>query len=92
MYEITKYSYIKAKELGVKIKPSIHKGKKIDVYDANNNFITAIGDIRYNDYPNYVLERGKTYADNRRRLYNIRHEKDSKVIGSAGFFSKNLLW
>ena len=31
-YRIKKYSYNQAKKLGVVIKPSTNKGKKIDVY------------------------------------------------------------
>ena len=92
MYEITKYSKDKAKELGVKIKPSTYTNKKIDVYDYYNNFIVSIGDIRYKDYPTYLIERGRKYADERRRLYRIRHEKDGKVLGSAGYYSFRILW
>lgn len=92
MYEITDYSYKKAKELGVKIKPSTHKNKKIDVFDYNNNYILSIGDIRYKDYQHYVLEKGKKYADERRRLYRLRHEKDRKVLGSAGYYVSKILW
>jgi hypothetical protein len=92
MYEITDYSYKKAKELGVKIKPSTHKGKKIDVFDYNNNFITAIGAIANKDYPHYLLQKGKKYADERRRLYKLRHDKDRKVLGSAGYYASKILW
>ena len=38
MYEISKYSFDQAKKLGVKIKPSTRKGKKIDVFDWNNEY------------------------------------------------------
>jgi hypothetical protein len=92
MYDITNHSYNKATQLGVKIKPSINKNKKIDVFDYHNNFITSIGDIKYKDYGTYVLERGRKYADERRRLYRIRHEKDGKVLGSAGYYALRLLW
>ena len=54
MYQITNYSYNKAKELNVIIKPSKFKNKKIDIYDLNNNFKFSIGDIRYKDYPTYL--------------------------------------
>ena len=53
MYKITDYSYTKAKQLNVDIKPSKTKGKKIDVF-KNDNFITSIGAIGYNDYPTYI--------------------------------------
>jgi hypothetical protein len=37
MYNITNYTYKKAKKLGVKIKPSTNKTKKIDVYKKWSN-------------------------------------------------------
>ena len=92
MYEISKYSYEKAKELGVKIKPSKNKNKKIDIYDYNNNFICSIGSINHKDYPSYIAEKGKSYADKRRMLYKMRHEKDRKVLGSPGYYADKILW
>ena len=89
MYQITDYSYQQAKKLNVIIKPSTRKGKKIDVYDNNNKFIVSIGDINYSDYPSYIKEKGLKYADERRRLYHVRHKKDSNL---AGKFAKNILW
>jgi hypothetical protein len=89
MYTITKYSYDKAKQFGVKIKPSTRKGKKIDVFDKKDQFITAIGALGYKDYPTFLLEKGKAYADERRRLYKIRHENDN---GLAGYYARRLLW
>ena len=92
MYKITDYSKSKARLLGVKIKPSTNKNKKIDVFDWNNNFITSVGAMGYKDYPTYLLEKGKKYADERRRLYRIRHEKDRKVLGSASYYADKILW
>jgi hypothetical protein len=92
MYNITDYSKRQAIKLGVKIKPSTNKNKKIDVFDYHNNFIVSIGAIGYKDYPTYLLEKGKKYADERRRLYRIRHEKDRKVLGSAGYYADKILW
>jgi hypothetical protein len=62
-YEILPYSYHKAKELGVKIVPSKNPKKKIDVLDWNKNYICSIGDIKYNDFPNYVKEKGLDSQD-----------------------------
>lgn len=92
MYDISQYSKDKARELGVKIKPSTNKSKKIDVYDLNGKFIVSIGSISYSDYRNYIKTRGQKYADERRRLYYLRHHNDLKKIGSAGFFAWELLW
>ena len=92
MYNITDYTKRQAIKLGVKIKPSTNKNKKIDVFDYHNNFIVSIGAIGYKDYPTYLLEKGKKYADERTRLYRIRHEKDRKVLGSAGYYADKILW
>ena len=70
---------------------STRKNKKIDVYDKGNKFITSIGDKKYKDYPTY-LKQDKVLAEERRRLYKIRHKKDKDVVGSAGYFADKLLW
>ena len=90
MYSILPYTQRQAKKLGVMIHPSTTPGKKIDVYDGKK--IATIGDTSYGDYPTFLRDKGKAYADERRRLYNIRHKKDSSTKGTPGWFAKNLLW
>ncbi len=89
MYEITQHSKEQAKRLGVEIKPSTSKGKKIDVY-KNGQKVATIGDIRYSDYGTYKRTKGKTYADERRRLYKIRHKNDLQK--KNGFYASEILW
>jgi hypothetical protein len=91
MYVITDYTKSQANKLGVVVKPSSKKGKKIDVYKADKK-IASIGDINYLDYPNYVKRNGIEYGNRRRELYRARHKKDINVIGSPGYFSGKLLW
>lgn len=93
MYNITEYSYNKAKQLGVVIQPSKRKYKKIDVY-KKGEYICSIGDNRFSDYPNYLIthKHNKEYADERRRLYKLRHNKEKDKIGTAGFFAYHILW
>ena len=93
VYEITEYTKKKAKQLGVTVKPSDKKKKKIDVYKDNKK-IASIGNIDYGDYSTFLQTKGKgkVYADERKRLYRIRHKKDINVIGSNGFYAKALLW
>ena len=91
-YIITDYSYNQAKKLNLIIKSSKNKGKKIDVYTINNEFIQSIGDIRYNDYSSYCIIYNKQYADEPKRLYHIRHQKNINVINSKQYLSANLLW
>ena len=90
-YTITKYTKQKAKELGVTVKPSTNKNKKIDVYKDGEK-IASCGAIGYYDFPTYMLEYGKEYANEKRRLYKMRHEKDRHVVGSNGWFADQLLW
>ena len=83
MYEITDYSKKQASKLGVTIKPSTNKKKKIDVF-RNGNKLTSIGDINYSDFPTYMKEKGKKYAEERRRLYKLRRPiVTGKQIGRA---------
>jgi hypothetical protein len=76
MYIIQPYTYKRAKELDLVVKPSTVKGKKIDVYDDGKK-IASIGAVGYKDYAMYLKEKGKEYADERRRLYHIRHTKNT---------------
>lgn len=87
MYEITDWTHKKAKELCITVKPSTVKGKKIDVYE-NGEKIASIGAIGYGDYGTYLKEYGKEYADERRRLYRIRHTK--KTLNEQ--LALRLLW
>ena len=91
MYKISEYSKKQAKKLNVRIKPSTNKSKKLDVY-KNNEKIASIGDIKYKDYPTYAKEKGKEYAENRRKLYKIRHKHDRNVIGTPGYYADKILW
>lgn len=88
MYNITNYSRKQANKLGVTIRQSRRRNKKIDVY-KDGKYLVSIGDIRFLDYPSYINTKGKEYADKRRKLYKIRH-KDN--IGVAGYYASNILW
>jgi hypothetical protein len=92
MYKITEYSFDQAKKLNVTIKPSNKANYKIDVYDLAGKYITSIGDKNYNDYPTYIKNKGQTYADERRKLYKKRHEKDRNVKNSRGYYTDKILW
>ncbi|NBO72572.1 MAG: hypothetical protein EBU66_16670 [Bacteroidetes bacterium] len=87
MYHITSYTKQRAKEMGVEVRPSTRKNKKIDVY-KDGKYLDSIGDIAYGDYPTFIKEQGKAYADERRRLYHLRHTKNT--LGEK--LAKFLLW
>ena len=90
MYKITDYSKQQAERLGVIIKPSTNKNKKIDVFKDNKK-IASIGAIGYLDYPNF-LKKDKALAEQKRINYKSRHNKDRKVKGSNGWFADKILW
>lgn len=90
MYKITDYSKKQAAKLGVEIKPSLNKKKKIDVY-KNGLKVASIGALGYGDYPTY-LKVDKKLAEEKRKGYKARHFKDRNVKGSAGFFADKILW
>jgi len=91
MYQITSYSYEQAKRLGVTIKPSTNKKKKIDVFKDGEK-IASIGAIGYGDYPTFMKTEGKEYAEKRRQAYKKRHEKDRNIKGTAGYYADQILW
>ena len=91
MYKIRNYTRRQAKKIGVKIKLSTNKTKKIDVYkDARK--IASVGANGMNDYPTYIQTKGLKFAKTRRRLYRIRHNKDRHVKWSNGWLADKLLW
>jgi hypothetical protein len=90
-YNITKYTYKKAKKFGVTVKHSTNKTKKIDVF-KNGEKIASVGAYGMNDFPTYIKKRGMKFAKTRRRLYRIRHEKDRHEKGTPGFYADKFLW
>jgi hypothetical protein len=95
-YKITKYTINQAKKHGLTVKPSKVRGKKIDVF-KNGEKVASVGAKGYADYPTYMdLEnRGKKpkgYANKRRKLYKIRHQKDRNKKGTNSWYADKLLW
>ena len=90
-YEIKPMQRANAKKLGVTIKPSTNKKKKIDVFKDDKK-IASIGGSGYSDYATYIQDKGKEYADKRRRLFKIRHEKTRKKVGSNSYYADKILW
>lgn len=77
-------SRAKAKRIGVSVRPSETKGKKLDVY-KNGVKVATIGDLKYSDF--------NTHGDpERRRLYKIRHEKTRHVKGTPSYYADQILW
>jgi hypothetical protein len=96
MYKITKYTKDKAKKLGFDVVLSKSKGKKIDIFKDGKK-IASVGALGYNDYPTYLEKEKKGlypkgYANQRRKLYKIRHQKDRGKKGTESWFADQLLW
>ena len=87
MYEISPRTYKVAKQYGLQIEPSARKNKKIDVF-KDGKYIASIGDSRFKDFHLYSKENGTAYANERARLYYLRHKNASVREQLA----KLLLW
>jgi hypothetical protein len=95
MYRISDYTKRQAREIGVQVKPSTNKSKKIDVY-RNGKKIGSVGAIGYNDYPTYMkLEKQgkvpKGTANKKRKAYKARHIYRNRKWTNAWLADK-LLW
>lgn len=90
MYLIQPYSYQQAERLGVLIKPSTNPLKKLDVFQQGKK-VASIGAIGYGDYGTYLKE-NKALADERNRLYQIRHKKNAEKKGTPGWYASKILW
>ena len=44
------------------------------------------------DYDSYIKTKGMAYANERRRLYKIRHANDRNKKGTPGFYADKILW
>lgn len=92
-YKISDYSFRKAKELGVELRQATNAHKKIGIY-KDGKHVVDIGAKNYKDFPQYTAmeirgEVPKGFANERRRLYKIRHKYNT---GLAGFYANRILW
>ena len=91
VYSITSYTKTKAKQYGVTVQVSSMPAKKIDVY-RDGEIIARIGALGYSDYSTYIKTHGLEYANERRKLYRIRHKRDRTAMNSNGYWADRLLW
>jgi hypothetical protein len=74
----------KGKRIGVSVKRSTIKSKKLDVM-KNGVRVASIGDVRYSDF----LQHGDP---ERRRRYKLRHQKYRNRVGTPSYYADNILW
>ena len=91
-YKISRGSYTAAKKLGVSIKPSTVKGKKVDVFNKKGEKIASIGALGMNDFYLWKQKKGLEFAKRRQKAYKIRHNKDRHKKDSPGFYADKILW
>jgi hypothetical protein len=90
-YQITKRQLANAKKLGVTLKSSSNPSKKLDVLKKGVK-VASIGAKGYNDYDLWIKRRGVEFANERRRLYKIRHANNRNKKGTAGYYADKILW
>jgi hypothetical protein len=92
LYKIHPYSFKVAKKLNLILKPSRDQKHKIDIFDKENNFITSIGALGMNDYEIYLKNEGNKIANEKRKLYYLRHSKDLQKKYTRGWYAWIILW
>ena len=95
-YKITKRTKSLAKKLGVEVKLSRRKGKKIDVIKKGQK-VASIGALGYKDYPTYILleQSGEVppgTAVKQQKKYKKRHQANRTKRYTPGWYSDKLLW
>jgi len=73
-----------ARKIGVTVKPSTRKGKKIDVFRKDKK-VASIGDASMADFTKHRDEQ-------RRKNFKSRFQKQRTKVGTPAYFSDQLLW
>ena len=93
-YKIKPLQRSKAKNLGLTIKPSTNKKKKLDVFKGDDK-VGSIGAMGYKDYATYIGLIGKKDADVKRKNYLARHSKEPKMKDGKrtnSYYADKILW
>jgi hypothetical protein len=91
MYKIAEETRRIAKAKGLRVEPSQVKHKKISVF-RGDDYLGSVGALGYDDYHTFKRKQGQAVADEHRRRYLIRHEKDRHKKDSKGYLASVLLW
>lgn len=103
LYAYSKMSYPinaeikrRAKALGITVKESKNKDKKLDAY-KDGIFQTSFGGQGYKDYHLYLKQDGIAVASEKRKQYKQRHERNRHIKYrkgklTAGWLSDKVLW
>ena len=96
IYIIQKEQRQNARRLGVVIVPSKDKEKKIAVF-KDGILVANIGAKGMMDFYLYrKAERAgkfpRGYANERKRLYKLRHKENRRKFGTPSFYADQILW
>lgn len=95
MYHITTEIRRRAKALGIEVKPSKNPNKKLDAYKGGV-FQASFGQAGAKDFHLWKKAKGQAYAEERRRLYHLRHKNEGAKVRdgklTASYLAKMILW
>lgn len=58
----------------------------------NGEKVASIGAKGYNDFELWKKRKGLEFANERKRLYKIRHATNRNKKGTAGYYADKILW
>ena len=74
-----------AAKIGVSVRPSKLKNKKLDVFDKKGEKVASIGHTDFQDF--------LTHNDKKRQAnYLARHAKTRAIKGSPSYYAAEILW
>ena len=98
MYTITQHTRDAAKRIGVVVRPSKLKGKKIDVFKDGKK-VASVGAVGYGDFGTFLKTLGPIKAARRRRAYLRRHSTEPKTkmvdgrkVRTPSYYADTILW
>ena len=90
-YQITSRQRGNAKRIGVKIKPSTVKGKKVDVFKGDKK-VASIGALGMKDFDLWKKSEGIEKAKARQKAFKSRFQKQRTKVGTPSYYADKILW
>jgi hypothetical protein len=90
-YQITSRQRANARRLGVSIKPSTVKGKKIDVFKGDKK-VASIGALGMMDFDKWKAKEGIEKAKKRQKAFKSRFSKQRVKVGTPAYYADQILW
>jgi hypothetical protein len=90
-YQITSRQRANARRIGVKIKPSTVKGKKLDVFKGDKK-VASIGAASMMDFDRWKAKEGIEKANARRKAFRSRFAKQRTKVGTPAYYASEILW